>query len=339
MLQLLPSPTEKTNNQLVRNNRLSVDGTLEGNVSWLERQLLQPAMMGATTEDMTDDTPAQRPPDGTSAQSADDAAAQRPPDDTNAQPPADDRTTSTDSDDEPALVSDPTYVVRLGGTDLISFRLRTAQAHLRHHMWPSHWSHAVLLGPRKTSVERQRLYEISLQPRHGFDLAVMRTGLQETTVSRYDDPDDYPNIAVLRINVRRDSWAAQRDSDGPPNVLQSFQTQRAIFDSPEAILMWLAFVWGVGRTGNPLFDGTGIPSACMIEAVLNGVGFDISPGVDGRVSAPEVFWQTAKWWYPFHETNDLRRIVGRYDIGSRINDDLLSLPNRRHRAPGRISGR
>ena len=48
------------------------------------------------------------------------------------------------------LQPDRAAIVLLGGTDLIDFRLRIAQSHLRNDLTPSHWSHVALLGESKT---------------------------------------------------------------------------------------------------------------------------------------------------------------------------------------------
>lgn len=48
-------------------------------------------------------------------------------------------------------------LVLLGGTDPVSFRLRVAQAHVRHDLTPSSWSHVVLCDPR----EAASVHEIS----------------------------------------------------------------------------------------------------------------------------------------------------------------------------------
>jgi hypothetical protein len=61
----------------------------------------------------------------------------------------------------------------------------------------------------------------------------------------------------------------------------------------------------------------------MIDAILSGVGFDISPSVDSRLSSPESFWQTAKWWHDFYKSNQAEPINGRYYIHNRIDQSLL----------------
>ena len=224
----------------------------------------------------------------------------------------------------------PTYVILFGGCDRSAFRLRLAQAHLRDDLWPSHWSHVALLGAPQAEFSKTDLYEISLQPRLGFESSIESNGLQTNTISRYGRVQVYPNIGVLRLEVPMVAWLEQREEQ-VASVLEMFSRQRAVLDAPELTLVWLAFLWGVGRTPNPLFEGHGVPSAAMIDAILSAVGFDISPSIDSRLSSPESFWQAAKWWHEFYEGNQTDPIIGRYYIHSRIDESLLNAPTSRQR--------
>ena len=94
-----------------------------------------------------------------------------------------------------------------------------------------------------------------------------------------------------------------------------------MLDAPDLILSWLAVVWGVGRASNPVLDGKGLPTAAMIETILNGVGFDLSPGLDVRVSCPENVWQAARWWELYYDDTARLPITGRYLVTDRINPD------------------
>jgi len=222
----------------------------------------------------------------------------------------------------------PTYVVLFGGSDRAAFRLRLAQAHLRDDLWPSHWSHVVLLGSQQDDFSKTDVYEISLQMRQGFEASIDLNGLQSNAISRYNRAQAYPNICVLRLEVPAAAWLQPRGQQ-VVSVLDMFKRQRAVLDAPELVLGWLAFLWGVGRTPNPLFEGRGVPSAVMIDAVLSAVGFDISPSIDSRLSSPESFWQAAKWWHDFYEGNQADPIIGRYYIHNRIDQSLLRRPTNR----------
>ena len=59
----------------------------------------------------------------------------------------------------------------------------------------------------------------------------------------------------------------------------------------------------------------------MIETILNGVGFDLSPGLGTRVSCPESFWQAAKWWELYYEGEQRPPIRGSYIVGDELNPD------------------
>ena len=85
-----------------------------------------------------------------------------------------------------------------------------------------------------------------------------------------------------------------------------------MLDGPELILVWLAYVWGVGRSGNPLLDGNGIPSAAMLEVVMGAAGFDLTPGLESRASCPESICQAARWWHSYYDASQRRPLSGRW---------------------------
>jgi hypothetical protein len=62
---------------------------------------------------------------------------------------------SAPSDANRAIDRKPTYIILFGGCDRAAFRLRLAQAHLRDDLWPSHWSHAALLGSPQEEFSKQ----------------------------------------------------------------------------------------------------------------------------------------------------------------------------------------
>jgi hypothetical protein len=240
---------------------------------------------------------------------------------------------SAPSDANRAIDRKPTYIILFGGCDRAAFRLRLAQAHLRDDLWPSHWSHAALLGSPQEEFSKTELFEVSLQPRLGFESAIeSNNGLQTSAISRYSRAQVYPNICILKLEVPMVAWLQQRDEQ-VASILEMFTRQRAVLDAPELVLVWLAFLWGVGRTPNPLFEGHGVPSAAMIDAILSAVGFDISPSIDSRLSSPESFWQAAKWWHEFYKGKQAVPINGRYHIHNRIDQGLLKMQTSRQRIP------
>lgn len=220
----------------------------------------------------------------------------------------------------------PKGVVMLlvGGTDTLAFRLRVAQAHLRHDMTPSAWSHvALVVDPNVTDPGRSRLAEISLDPHGGFGWAPERNAVQERVpLSRYRNHEQYPNIAVVDLPPKTeetddeaspaDARARQRaDVDA---ALKRFMATRGTLDCCELALQWLGFAWGAGQTANPLFAGRGIPSAVLVETLAAATGFDLTPGIDSRSTCPEAVWQAAKWWYGLHDKVATRRLTGAYHI-------------------------
>ena len=84
------------------------------------------------------------------------------------------------------------------------------------------------------------------------------------------------------------------------DMLKRFKKQRVDIDCVELTLLWLGYVWGVGRTDNPLFDGYGMPSAAFIEALASANDYDLTPGLESRASCPEAIWQAARWWHEYH---------------------------------------
>jgi hypothetical protein len=201
-------------------------------------------------------------------------------------------------------------VILLGGTDTYAFRVRVAQSQLRSDLSPSHWSHAaLLLGGNGKSLARAALQEIRLDPPHGFASPAPHNALQQGTLGSYRDPDAYPNIAAARLPVETARVKEQ---------LERFQKQRAVLDAPELVLVWLAFVWGAGRAGNPLLDGHGLPSAAMLETVIGGAGYELTPGLDSRASSPEAIWQAAKWWHGYYEKQQQGPLEGVWRVDHRL---------------------
>src|SRR5690606_20822617 len=182
-------------------------------------------------------------------------------------------------------------VLLLGGRGPVDFRLRIAQAHARHDLSPSHWSHVLLVAPRAAALESTPIFEVSLTPPTGFGFPVPVNAVQTAELGRYGDPKAYPNLALIQV---RGTWEViERHVD-------RLRRQRAAVDLTELLLTWLAFAWGAGKMGNPLLDGRGIPSAVMVELVLGAAGVNLTPGSVQGASCPEMVWQAAKWWQEFY---------------------------------------
>ncbi|HEY0004008.1 MAG TPA: hypothetical protein VGB17_04290 [Pyrinomonadaceae bacterium] len=199
-----------------------------------------------------------------------------------------------------------TLCVMVGGVNATSFRLRMAQSHVRSDLLPSYWSHVMLLEKITKNMASSPVYEISLEPAQGFDFPPPSNGVQKSKLGQYRDIELYPNIAVLAVPVTIDEVK---------KALDRFQKQRATLDAVDLMVRWLAYIWGVGDSQNPLLQGMGIPSAAMLEIVFGAAGYDLTPGLESRSSCPEAIWQAAKWWHEYYEDQNRVSLIGLYHIG------------------------
>ena len=159
---------------------------------------------------------------------------------------------------------------------------------------PSFWSHVGILAGRDSDGGFM-LYEVLPHGGDHPDSVPSSNGVTVGQLQKYDDPVQYPNIALLNFHA---DWEALE------KAIQRFRYHRSLSDIPELMVQWLAYLWGVGSTNNPLLDGTGYPSAVFVEASFGLVGVDVTPGLPSRSSCPEAIWQAAKWWHEFFEAED-----------------------------------
>ncbi len=189
------------------------------------------------------------------------------------------------------------WILLLGGTSLTDFRIRVAQSHVRQDMLPSFWSHVAIFGSKsdksKSDAVDWNLYEVSLNPGGSFGDVPKNNGVQKGTLSQYNNPESFPNIACIGFSL---------DHKIINEAVSRFRGQRSLIDIGSLIVQWLAFAWGVGEHGNPLLKGMGIPSAAFVEGVFAGAGLELTPGLSTRSSCPEAIWQSAKWWHEFYES-------------------------------------
>jgi hypothetical protein len=189
-------------------------------------------------------------------------------------------------------------IVLLGGADLLHFRLRVAQSHVRADLLPSYWSHAALAIQQGNKTV---LYEVPLDPDIGFQGMPQSNGLRVVPTSHYDNSDRFPNVAVLQFPIRSFGTAKRKQNQGfLETAAQRVASERGILDFGSMILPWLGFAWGTGLPSNPLLSGIGIPSAAFVEAVFASVGVEVTPGLATKSSCPEAIWQAAKWWHPYY---------------------------------------
>ena len=194
-------------------------------------------------------------------------------------------------------------LVMVGGKSQSSFRLRLAQAHVRDDLMPSYWSHVMLLAQLAKNLGATKVHEISLEPPGGFGYPTLDNGVQAGKLRQYGNIEQYPNIAVLGIPVALENALIP---------LKRFKKQRAVLDAVDLMVHWLAYVWGVSRSANPILDGLGIPSAAMLEIVFGAAEFDLTPGLESRASCPEAIWQAAKWWHEHYKDQNKPGISGSY---------------------------
>lgn len=191
------------------------------------------------------------------------------------------------------------YLLLLGGRHAADLRLRMAQAHARNDLTPSHWSQVVLVTDEKFETG----WEVPLSVPLTLGFPPETNGVQRVSLERYARRNDFPNLALLNAPVELKVVEEARER---------FQKDRAALDAVELLAVWLAFLWGVGRFGNPLLDGQGLPSAVFVEAVMNAAGFDLTPGLSSRSSCPEAIWQAAKWWHKYHTDQHQPCLAGCY---------------------------
>ena len=125
-------------------------------------------------------------------------------------------------------------------------------------------------------------------------------GIQSCKMSDYDDPERFPNIAVLRFTRDTEKildncklLGGDREAKRP--------AQRTIIDLPTLMIPWLSFIWICGKGSNPLTEGLGLPSAAFVETVYGIAGIELTPGLASATSCPEAMWQAAKYWHLFYK--------------------------------------
>ncbi len=177
-------------------------------------------------------------------------------------------------------------IILLGGGSLTHFRIRVAQSHLRSDLLPSFWSMAGILDGADA------FFSVPLDLRHEASEIAQKNGVQRCRLQDYDDPTLFPNIAVIQF--------AGLSANTRDNIAK-VEAQRSIMDMPGLMLPWLGFIWGAGDHGNPLLQGTGLPSSAFVEAVYSIDRVDLTPGVSAASSCPEAVWQSAKWWRRYYE--------------------------------------
>lgn len=183
-------------------------------------------------------------------------------------------------------------VLLLGGADISHFRIRVAQSHARADLKPSCWSLAGML------VDSRKFLSVPLELCDNAADIAAHNAVKSCKISEYDDPERFPNIAVIQFTSDATlvlERAKLLGGDGKKPA------QRGIIDLPTLMLPWLSYIWIAGKASNPLVDGLGLPSAAFVETAYGIAGIELTPGLASAASCPEAIWQAAKYWQDFYQ--------------------------------------
>jgi hypothetical protein len=208
-------------------------------------------------------------------------------------------------------------VVLIGGANLTHFRLRAAQSQVRRDLLPSFWSHVAIVHPDSPG----KLYETSLEPHDGNFGVPLWNGIQTGAIDAYDDPNRYPNIALIQWKLKPGSLGENQTFASALNTsITRLYADRGTVDISSALWAWLGYAWGVANQTNPLLRSIGIPAAILVETVFSMVGVELTPGLASQSTCPEAIWQAAKWWGDFYDSEATLtegRPTGAFNIGQR----------------------
>jgi hypothetical protein len=175
-------------------------------------------------------------------------------------------------------------VLLIGGAALTDLRLRVAQSRLRSDLTPSHWSVAALFNAGEATT-------VALDAIGDPGEFAARNGVTPVPLARYDDPAEFPNIAILLFSS---TFAPVLDA------LDDVVSGRAVLDVPALTAAWLASIWGVEDLDAPLREGRGIPGAALVELCHAIAGIELTPGLESTSSCPDAIWQSARWWTDYY---------------------------------------
>jgi hypothetical protein len=172
-------------------------------------------------------------------------------------------------------------IVLLGGSSLADVRLRFAQSALRSDLTPSYWSTCGILDGGRLLTVPFEVADVSDVPG--------RNAVHELPLDAVDDPERWPNVAVLRFTTTPVLAWAERVRD-----------RRTVVDLPRLLVAWLGWVWAADDGCDPLSRGIGMPSAAFVSATYSLAGIELTPGLSSTASCPEAIWQAVKWWHDFY---------------------------------------
>lgn len=174
----------------------------------------------------------------------------------------------------------PGSIVLIGGDRLIESFLRYCQTSFSGGT-KSLWSHVcIFTGVREDG--KGVLLECDLDVR---DFKFIN-GCNESTVDLYEDPDNYPNIAILDFSLN------------DLQVKQLLQSAAEAKDTRYAILEVLVFMiifFFFGTRQNIFKDEKNVDScSSFVRRLYLELGIDLSPQVDVQVTAPEDIFKSPR---------------------------------------------
>ncbi len=188
------------------------------------------------------------------------------------------------------------YVGLVGGSDPASKALRWAQSFLRFDRLPSWFSHAFLFTGAGDGIIECRLVDADARrPENG--------GVWEARASRYSDPQEYPNVAVIGFQLQAIEGGV-KPADRVKGVIRAARDHKGIrarYDLWAMVAAWQSFLFDPTRTHNPLAERLAHPGALLVRYALNEAGIESAPGAQDEYDAPEHIWAAAKWWQKAYE--------------------------------------
>jgi hypothetical protein len=207
------------------------------------------------------------------------------------------------------------WILLVGGSDLASIRLRTAQSVVRFDERPSYWSHAALvLDIDPADVLDSTGVEVAVWP--SATTGPERNYLSFFKLRDYAGDRRFPNLAVISFTelgesaheaplAERARTAALRDNPG-----------RGVHAFGPWVAAWASHVLAPGA--NPLLSDVPFPSTALVDYVYASSGVDLLPAAATPALCPEAIWASARY---FSERHDLR-----VDAISRVRQPHAVLP-------------
>lgn len=205
----------------------------------------------------------------------------------------------------------PLQLVLLGGNDLLSFRVRAAQAVIRGDLRPSQWSHVGLLVCAQKTLRMWYAGIDAFQRR--LAEAPAFNNIEEVPLTQFGDPSRFPNVALVHFPSRVSRDRIAKDALA---VISRLQKARAQTDLITPRVRWQGHALGAAGHQNPLIDGLPMPCALFAELVYGALDVDISPGVGSSSVCAEGVWHSARFWskhYADAKGVTVRRVIGQPD--------------------------